>query len=126
MNPLAIVGAFIITLSLLTYGIGSISLIRFRIVSSIVLIFLSLGIIFDLAAIALMISGARETPFTLHGLLGYSAFLVLLVEVVGAWWVYFKNGIDTRISKSLLIYTKIAYFWWVVAYITGSIIILWR
>ncbi|MCY1722203.1 hypothetical protein OU798_17750 [Prolixibacteraceae bacterium Z1-6] len=126
MNPLAIVGAFIITFSLLAYGIGSISLIRFKIVGSIVLIFLSLGLVFDMAAIALMIVGARETSFTLHGLLGYSAYLVMLVASIGVWRVYFKHGIDSRITKPLLRYTKFAYLWWVIAYFTGSLIILWR
>lgn len=126
MNPIAIVGAFIITLSLLSYGIGSITLIRFKIVGSIVLIFLSLGVIFDLAAISLMISGARATPFTLHGLLGYSALLVMLIGTLLVWRIYFKYGIDTNINKKILRYTTFAYFWWVSAYITGSLIVLWR
>ena len=126
MNPLAIVGAFIITLSLLAYGIGSITLIRFKTVGSIVLIFLTLGVIFDIAAIVLMITGARATPFTLHGLLGYSALLIMLIGTVGVWRIYFKYGIDKKINKNLLNYTKFAYVCWVLAYITGSLIVLWR
>ncbi|WP_346863752.1 hypothetical protein [uncultured Draconibacterium sp.] len=126
MNPLAIVGAFIITLSLLSYGIGSISLIRFKIVSSIVLIFLSLGILFDLAAITLMVLGAKGSPFTAHGIVGYSALLVMLVDAVSVWNIYIKRGIDAPVRKKLLRYTKFAYFWWVLAYFTGSLLVLWR
>jgi hypothetical protein len=126
MNPLSIVGAFIITLSLLAYGIGSISLIRFRIVGSIVLIFLSLGVLFDVAAITLMIIGASGKPFTLHGILGYSALIVMFIDTILVWRVYFKHGIDAYVKRKFLRYPKYAYLWWIIAYLTGSLIILWR
>lgn len=126
MNPLSIVGAFIITLSLLAYGIGSISLSRFRIVGSIVLIFLSLGVIFDLAAIILMMIGAKASPFSLHGVIGYFAFIVMLIDAIWAWCLYFKKGIDTHVNTKYLRYSRLAYFIWVLAYFTGSLIVLWR
>lgn len=126
MNSLSIVGAFIMTLSLLAYGIGSISLSRFRIIGSIVLIFLSLGIVFDIAAIVLMVLGAKGTPFTLHGLLGYSAFLMMLSDTIWAWYLYFKHGIDSPINNKYHWFARFAYLWWVVAYLTGSLIVLWR
>ncbi|WP_297089627.1 hypothetical protein [uncultured Draconibacterium sp.] len=126
MNPLAIVGAFIITLSFLAYGIGSISLVRFKIVGNIVLIFLTMGILFDIAAIVLMVFGARGTPFTLHGFLGAAAFLIMLVDAVWCWKVYYKNGLDSKATNKHIKFTKAAYFFWVVAYFTGCLIILWR
>lgn len=126
MNPISIVGAFIITLSLLAYGIGSISLTRFRIVGSIVLIFLSLGVIFDLVAIVLMFIGAKGSPFSFHGTIGYSAFIIMLVDTIWAWRLYLKNGVDVRVDKKYLRFSRIAYFWWVLAYFTGSLIVLWR
>ena len=126
MNLLAIVGAFIITLSLLAYGIGTISIIRFKIVGSVALIFLTLGVIFDVTAVIFMILGAQGTPFSWHGIFGYSAFLVMLIDTFLVWRQYFLHGIDTRINKRLEVYSKYAYIWWVIAYITGSLIILWR
>lgn len=126
MNPLSIVGAFIITLSLLAYGIGSISLSRFKNVGSVVLIFLSIGVIFDLAAIIFMIKGAEGTPFTFHGFVGYLAFLVMLTDTICAWAIYVRRGLDSVIGKGYLWFSRIAYFLWIMGYITGSLIVLYR
>lgn len=126
MNPLAIIGAFIITLSFLAYGIGSISLVRFRIIGRIVLTFLSLGVILDLVAIFLMMLGSKATPFTLHGFLGAVAFWVMFIDTVWCWKIYFTYGRDRKARESHIVYTKTAYMFWVVAYFTGSIIVIWR
>ncbi|MDX8339855.1 hypothetical protein SLH46_11715 [Draconibacterium sp. IB214405] len=126
MNPLAIIGAFVITLSLLAYGIGSISLVRFRIIGRIVLLFLTLGVLLDLIAITLMTLGSKGSPFTLHGLLGAIAFIVMLVNAVWCWNVLLGKGIDTKAHKNHILYTKGAYLFWVIAYFTGSLIVIWR
>lgn len=126
MNQISIVGAFIITLSLLAYGIGSITLLRFKIVNTIVLIFLTTGVIFDATAIVFMVIGAQGTPFTIHGFMGYIAFIVMLIDAIWAWVAYFKNGIDSPVSKNLRRFAKYAYLYWVFAYLTGSLIVLWR
>lgn len=114
------------TLAFLAYGIGSISLFRFKVVGSIVLIFLTMGAIFDFSAIVLMIRGSRGTPFSFHGFIGYLAFLFMLIELASVWRIYFKGGIDVQVGKGLMRYTKFAYFFWVMAYFTGSLIIIWR
>ncbi len=126
MNLVAIIGAFIITLSLLSYGIGSISISRFKIVSIMVLLFLSLGIIFDVSAIVLMIIGSSGTPFTFHGFVGYLAFFVMLIDTLWAWRIFFKSGLDAKISDRYLMYSRYAYLVWVLGYLTGSLMILWR
>lgn len=126
MNQISIVGAFIITLSLLAYGIGSITLLRFKIVNTIVLIFLTTGVIFDATAIVFMVIGAQGTPFTIHGFMGYIAFIVMLIDAIWVWVAYFKNGIDSPVSKNLRRFAKYAYLYWVFAYLTGSLIVLWR
>ncbi len=126
MNSISITGAFIITFSLLSYGIGSISLQRFKMVSPGVLWFLSLGIILDITATIFMIAGSQNTPFTIHGFLGYSALLVMLVDVFLIWKIYYKEKINAFVGKKLLLYSKIAYGWWVIAYLTGSMLVIWR
>jgi len=125
MNPLAIIGAFIITLALLSYGVGSIAVQRFKIVTPGILIFLTLGVLLDFVAVSLMIIGSSKGAFTLHGILGYSATLTMLIDVSLVWRSYFKNGLDSIINNSILLYSKIAYAWWVIAYITGSTLIIW-
>ena len=126
MNPLSIIGAFIITLALLSYGIGSIAVQRFKIVTTGIIIFLTLGVFFDVVAVTLMIMGSSKGAFTAHGILGYSATLTMLIDVSLIWRCYFKNGLDSVINKSVLSYSKIAYAWWLIAYITGSLLVIWK
>lgn len=126
MNPLSIIGAFVITLALLSYGIGSISLQRFKLVTPLVLIFLTLGVMLDLTAVIFMIIGSNKTAFTVHGVLGYSAMLTMILDTFFVWRFYFKKGFDAEISKNVINYTKFAYLWWVIAYLTGSSLIIWR
>lgn len=126
MNILAITGAFIITIALLFYGISSIAVQRFKIVTPSVLIFITLGVIFDLVAISFMIIGSDKGAFTTHGIIGYTATLTMIIDGILIWRCYFKNGNDSVVNKSILLYSKIAYGWWLAAYITGSLIILWQ
>ncbi len=126
MNSVSLYGAFIITFSLLSYGIGSISLQRFRLVTKGVLFFLTTGVVLDVVAVTFMIFGSGNSFVTLHGVLGYSAFLVMLLDVIWNWKFFKKHGSDVFISRQLLLYSKAAYFWWVIAYMTGSLLIIWR
>ena len=125
MNPVSVVGAFIMTLSFLAFGIGSVTLERFKMVGTIVLVFFSLGIFFECTAILLMYIGSTGTIYGLHALIGIFALLIMLVNTVWVWRVYIKKGIDARVSKSLLQYTKTAYFIWVMAYLAGIILLIW-
>jgi hypothetical protein len=125
MNLLSIIGAFVITLSLLSYGIGSIAIQRFKIVSRGVLIFITLGVLLDFTAILFMISGSSKGIFTVHALLGYSATLAMVIDMVLQWDSFLKYGIDTTIKKGTLLYSKIAYGWWLAVYLAGSLIIIW-
>lgn len=113
------------TLAFLAYGLGSITLERFRIVGNIVLVFMTLGIIFETTAIILMILGSDSSGFSLHMLVGALAFILLLVNSGWVWVVYVNNGIDARVGKSLLIYTKTAYFVWVLSYLSGIVFLIW-
>jgi hypothetical protein len=126
MNPLAIIGAFIITLALLSYGIGSISVQRFKLVTPAVLVFLTLGVILDFTAVGFMIIGSTKGIFTLHGILGYSAILTMLLDTFFIWRFYLKNGFDVEISKNIVTFSKYAYSWWVIAYLTGSLLVIWK
>lgn len=124
MNPISMAGAFIVTLALLSYGIGSLSLQRFKTVSSLVLWFLTLGVVLDITATIFMIIGSQNTPFTLHGFLGYSALLAMLIDVIFIWRIYTKERLNATIGRKLQIYSRFAYGWWVVAYITGSLLVI--
>lgn len=125
MYLFSVIGAFIITLALLSYGIGSISVQRLKLVTPGVLIFLSLGVLLDFVAVVFMILGSYTSPFYLHGFLGYSAILTMTIDLVLIWRFYLRNGMYAKISKPLITYSKIAYGWWLIAYITGSLLVIW-
>lgn len=122
MNSLSIIGATIVTLALVSYSVAIISeQIRKRIIPR-VLVFISLAVLLDITATAFMILGSRNSPFTFHGFVGYSALLVMLVEFFRLWGLYRKQGLRAPVARGLHLYSRFAYVWWVAAYITGSVI----
>lgn len=124
MKTISLIGAFLVTFALLSYGVGSISIQRFKEVNKGVLGFLTLGIILDIAAMICMIIGSKNTPFTWHGFIGYSAFIVMAIDVTLIWRVYFKKGLNMKVNRKLHLYSRLAYIWWILAYITGSLLII--
>ena len=124
MNPISVIGAFLITFALLSYGIGSISLQRFSRVSKEVLWFLLIGVLLNISAIICMVFGAQMVPFTLHGFLGYSALLIMLIVLVLVWLAFKKRGLNTLIYKRLHLFARLAYGWWVIAYLTGGLLVI--
>ena len=125
MNLLSLIGAFIITLALLSYGIASITIQRFKIVTPLVLAFLIAGVVLDLIAITFMINGSIMGIFSLHGILGYSATLTMIIDLLLILKCYFRNGFDSIINNSVLLVSKIAYAWYLLVYITGSLLVIW-
>ena len=111
-----------IPLALLAYTVGIIAEQRSRRVSRLVVGFLSAGVVFDVVATGFMIAGSSTGPFTLHGLLGFSALAAMIVETSLAWRHRVKAG-DAPVPTALHTYSRIAYSWWVVAYVTGAILV---
>jgi len=71
-----------------------------------------------------MIIGSTNSPFTIHGFIGYSALLGMLIDMFLMWNTKKKEGIGKEIDKKLHHYSLIAYSWWVIAYISGAVIIM--
>lgn len=126
MDSLSIIGAFIITVALLLYGIGNIALQRFKIITIGVLWFVTLGVFSDFLAITLMILGSTKGAFTSHGILGYTATLTMVINLILIWNSYIKNGMDSVAGKTVILFSKIAYGWWLIAYLTGSLLVIWN
>lgn len=124
MKTISLIGAFLMTFALLSYGVGSISIQRFKEVSKGVLGFLTLGILLDASAICCMIIGSKNTPFTLHGFIGYLAFIVMAIDVILIWRTFIKKGLNVKVNHKLHLYSRLAYIWWIMAYITGSLLII--
>ena len=120
MNPIIIRATVVVTFALIFYSIGVITEQRKSAISTRVLLFLTAGVLFDIASTALMIVGSTNIPLTVHGVIGYSALLTMLVDAILIWRHWIKNG-SIKITRGLHLYTRIAYSWWVMAYIIGAV-----
>ena len=125
MKVYSMIGALVVTFALIFYTIGFVKEQRKKIVNSIVLLYFTLGVIFDISATILMILGSSK-GFTMHGFLGYSALLGMCIDAFMLWKHNMKNGSEVKVSKNLNIYSRIVYIWWVLAYITGGLMVLFR
>ncbi|MCK4889491.1 MAG: hypothetical protein KAS21_06410 [Candidatus Aminicenantes bacterium] len=124
MKIILVIGSAIVTLALASYTIAIITEQRKHVLSNFILRFLTLGVVLDITATICMIIGSTNSPFTIHGLLGYSALTVMVLDAVLLWRFRFKEGLGTKVPKNLHLYSRFAYLWWVIAYITGSLIVV--
>ncbi len=123
MNSLLVAGSVIVTLALISYSIGVISEQMSKKLSPKIMVFITTGIALDITATVFMITGSPNSPFTLHGFLGYSALAVMLVDVILIWKLRISNGIGATVPSKLHQYSRYAFLWWVIAYITGGLMV---
>ena len=123
MKPIIIVAVTIVNLALISYTIGIIAEQRSHRVTATALRFLRFGVVFDIVATTLMVIGSGSGPFTLHGLLGFSSLGAMLVETWLAWRHRSRFG-DDIVPGWLHTYSRVAYSWWLVAYVTGAYLVM--
>lgn len=122
MKPVLIAGTIIVNLALICYTIGIITEQRRHQVTASVLAFLTAGVVFDITATVCMILGSTQSPFTLHGILGYSSLAAMSTDAVLIWRYRLQAG-DAEVPRGLHLYSRAAYIWWVLAYITGAALV---
>jgi hypothetical protein len=126
MNLYLQLGTSIVILALTSYSIAIITEQRTKIISRKVLFFLTLGVCLDIVATAFMIIGSSKGGFTFHGLLGYSSLIGMLTDSILIWRSKSKNGINSVVPKNIHVYSRYAYVWWVLAFITGGLLVAFR
>jgi hypothetical protein len=126
MNTLLVVGTRIVILALISYGIGIFIEQRKRVVTNYVLFALTIGILLDVTATAFMIIGSPNSPFTLHGVIGYSALAAMLIDTTLIWRFRLTKGATEKVGKSLHLYSRYAFSWWVIAFITGGLLVAFK
>lgn len=122
MNPTLTIGMAIVTGALVFYSIAVITEQRKKSLSSFIIICLTIGIVLDVTATAFMIAGSRKLPFTVHGILGYSALLAMLIDTILTWRHWKSLNISQPVPRGLHLYTRFSYSWWVLAYFAGGLI----
>ncbi|MDR3706499.1 MAG: hypothetical protein P4L28_11405 [Paludibacteraceae bacterium] len=120
MNTYLIIGSQVVAVALLSYALGVFLEQRKRVVSIPVLTFISFGVLADITATLFMVAGSSKGLITLHGLIGYSALLAMLIDCISLWQFRIKNGGTTPVKKGLHLYSRYAFVWWVAAFITGG------
>lgn len=123
MKTVSIIGSLIVTIALIFYSIGFAKETRKKLVTGRVLLFYTLGVCLDVTATILMIIGSSKGMITVHGMIGYSSLLGMLIDTILLWSYNLKQGADAEVSRGLQIYTRIAFTWWVIAYITGGLLV---
>jgi len=78
----------------------------------------------DIAATVLMIIGSPNSPFTLHGFLGYSALLAMVTDTILMWRFRLSHDVDATVAQGLHLYSRYAYLWWGVAFVSGSLLVI--
>lgn len=117
MKPILITGSSIVTAALVFYTISFIRFHRQKQITKSILTIQTIALILDITATTLMIIGSENSPFTLHGMLGYSALTIMIIDT-SFFWARRKVADLSWLLK----YSTFAWIWWVLAYITGSII----
>jgi uncharacterized repeat protein (TIGR03987 family) len=123
VSGILVAGTIIVNFALLFYTIGIVAEQRSHRVTRRTLLFLTTGVVFDVVATGFMIAGSSRGPFTAHGLLGFSSLAAMLLETTFAWRHHSRAG-DDPVPGWLHRYSRLAYGWWVVAYITGAILVM--
>jgi len=123
MNRLVMVGTIVVFFALTFYSIGIFTEQKHKKVLRRVITFLTMGIIADIIATAFMIAGSSKGLFTLHGIIGYSALVAMLIDNIFIWRLRLKIGIGAEVPDAIHKYSRYAYIWWVIAFITGGLLV---
>ena len=126
MPKVTIAGIIFVHIALILYTLFIIFESRKHKTTKLVLVLISLAVMFDVIATACMMIGTTRTYFTFHGIMGYIGLLLMLVDAILLWKYKLRYGIENLISKSLNSFTKVAYSWWIIAYITGVLVSIFR
>ena len=126
MNPLIKIGTSIVIFALISYSIAIFTEQRKKILRRRILVFLTLGVALDITATIFMILGSSKGGFTLHGILGYSSLAGMFIDAVLIWRLKIKNGSYCPVPDKIHIYSRYAYIWWVIAFVTGGLLVALR
>ena len=123
MNPTLITGMIIVTGALIAYSVFFWMEQHSKLLKPAILAMLTLGISLDITATTFMIIGSRNLSLTVHGVLGYTALSGMLLDTILTWRHWRSEKKTSPLSRGLLRYTRLAYGWWVLAYIAGGLLV---
>jgi hypothetical protein len=123
MRTASIIGSMVVTIALVFYSLGYLNERKRQLITSRVLLFYTIGVSLDITATIFMIIGSSKGMITLHGFIGYSSLLGMLTDTVLLWRHNLTEGPGTIVSRRLQLFSRITYTWWIIAYITGGLLV---
>lgn len=125
MKPILIAAVIIVHLALLFYSIAILHQVRSRTFSKLLMATLSLGLLFDVVSTVCMVIGSGK-GYTLHGFIGYSSLACMMADTIASWRRVSRFGIGSPVPALFNRWSVAAYVYWICAYITGALIVMWR
>lgn len=126
MRTVIVIGIAFVHLALIFYILFIIQEHKKRKAAKSVLSLITIAVLFDIIATACMMAGTTRTYFTFHGIIGYIGLLLMLTDAVLLWKHKIKEGAEVLLSRGLHLYSKIAFSWWMIAFITGVVVTMTR
>ena len=120
MPVVIISGVIFIHIAVVLYTIFIIKENKYKRATKSVVKFITIAVIFDVLATSCMMIGTAKEYFTLHGILGYTALFLMIIDTILIWKHKINKGSEEPFSVGLDRYTKIAYVVWIMAFITGE------
>jgi hypothetical protein len=124
MQPIVIAAVSIVTLALTCYTIATATHQRSHRITGVVAAFLTIGVALDVTATLCMVVAAGSLRFTAHGFLGWSALLGMAIETIIAWRHRLQYGPEVPVSAGKRLYSRIAYAYWVIAFVSGGTMVM--
>ena len=85
---------------------------------------MTLGVALDITATIFMILGSSKSGLSIHGFIGYSSLLGMFIDAVLIWRLKIKKGAYCPVPDGIHKYSRYAYIWWVLAFITGGVLVM--
>ncbi len=126
MTTILLAGTVIVNLALVSYSMAIFRQRKTKSLGKRVMFFLTLGVILDITATVCMVMGSSTKGMSLHGLIGYSSLLGMLIDTYFSYKMVFSNSFGIAVSDRFTRNSSISYFYWVLAYITGATLVMLR
>jgi hypothetical protein len=123
MKPVLIAGISIVNLALISYSTAIIIQSRKKSITRNVLFFLSIGILLDITATICMVISSGKV-ISLHGMIGYSSLIGMFTDTILSYLNVKRYGLNSTLSQKFIRWSQVAFSFWVLAYITGAILVM--
>jgi len=124
LSYIIIFGVILIHIAFVLYTIFIIKETKYKRATKGVVGFITAAVSFDIAATGCMMIGTEKEFFTTHGILGYTALFLMLLDAFYIWKHKMRYGSEVPFSDTLNRNSKLAYVLWILAFASGEYIAL--